>query len=538
MPGAPFRGRVDAFHKDLLMSSTTHLLQRHNIRLEILEQDLKRLPGQGAFLAVCNQVLEGYSALLLMELLAQGGRTGRVMSWRPPPEEGLPADGWLYPGSPTQQGFHKQFYKTLKKESARGHALGLVLHFRGLGLREGTGRGFFNRLAKALLKAGVPIVPVRFQVDGPALFRSRLGPQLARLSGQELVVRARIGSPIPPEEQQKFSPRVFRRYLQSKIFSLGTPLEVRSFFQWPRLRNQAEPEPLAPPADPQKIREEIRHLTFENLLATQGKFDILLAAAPQIPTALLEIGRLRELTFRAVGEGTGKARDNDEYDLYYRQLLIWDREAERIVGGYRMGLGDEIFERYGVEGFYMHSLFKIKPPFYPIMRQAVELGRSYIIPDYQKQRLPLFLLWKGILFFLLKNPRYRYLYGPVSISKYYSNISKSLIIAFIRKHYFNEELARYLKPRKAFTFRGENKVDIELLTDSLDQGMKALDNLVEDIEPQHFRIPVLIRQYLRLNARFIGFNVDPNFSDCLDGFILLDLHDVPIEMLEALKREA
>ncbi|MCB0640320.1 MAG: GNAT family N-acetyltransferase, partial [Phaeodactylibacter sp.] len=190
----------------------------------------------------------------------------------------------------------------------------------------------------------------------------------------------------------------------------------------------------------------------------------------------------------------------------------------------------------GGEGFYIHSLFRIQRGFFPIMRKAVELGRSYIVPAYQKKRLPLFLLWKGILYFLLANPQYRYLYGPMSISKHYSNISKSLIVAFIRKYYFDETLAQYLKPRKPFRAKVE-KVDLEVLMDHFGNEMKLLDNFIEDIEPEHFRIPVLMRQYIKLNARFISFNVDPNFSDVLDGFILLDLQDVPYAMIEALKEE-
>ena len=171
------------------------------------------------------------------------------------------------------------------------------------------------------------------------------------------------------------------------------------------------------------------------------------------------------------------------------------------------------------------------------MEESVELGRSYIVPEYQKHRLPLFLLWKGILFFLLRNPQYKYLYGPMSISKYYSNISKALIIAFVKKYYFNDDLAKYLKARNPFRFKSRN-VDIKVLMENLDAKIRSLDNFVEDIEPNHFRIPVLLKQYIKLNARFISFNVDPNFSDVLDGFIILNLQDVPYAVIENLQKEA
>jgi putative hemolysin len=324
--------------------------------------------------------------------------------------------------------------------------------------------------------------------------------------------------------------------LQSRIYCLGTRLELPKVFFTPLSRVEGQTAPLAEPIPAEAIASEIEKLHFGNLIASQGDFDIYVATAAEIPESLKEIGRLRELTFRAVGEGTGKARDLDEYDVYYRQLILWNRKDKRVAGGYRMGLGDEIFARYGPDGFYVSSLFKVKPCFHPVMQKAVELGRSYVVPDYQRQRLPLFLLWKGILHFLLQNPHYRYLYGPVSISKYYSNISRSLIVAFIEKHYFNHELAACLKPRKPFRFKPD-KVDVDLLTEGLSDNIQSLDNLIETIEPEHIRLPVLVRQYLKLNARFISFNVDPNFSDVLDGFIILDLQDVPVEMIEALKRE-
>jgi GNAT acetyltransferase-like protein len=312
---------------------------------------------------------------------------------------------------------------------------------------------------------------------------------------------------------------------------------VRPFYLRNLFKRPEQPEAVPPPVAPELIESEINSIKFQSLVASQGDFDIFVVKAKHIPNTLNEIGRLRELAFRAVDEGTGKSIDLDEYDLYYHQLILWDREAKRIAGGYRMGLGDEIFNHYGASGFYISSLFKIGNGFYETMRQSVELGRSYIVPEYQKKRMPLFLLWKGILFFLLKNPHYRYLYGPVSISKFYSHISRSIIVAFIKRYYFNHQLAQYLTPQKPFKPKVD-KVDIEMLAKNLDPELQALDNLIEDIEPHHIRIPVLVRQYLKLNARFISFNLDPNFSDVLDGFIILDLNDVPYSMIEALKKEA
>lgn len=178
----------------------------------------------------------------------------------------------------------------------------------------------------------------------------------------------------------------------------------------------------------------------------------------------------------------------------------------------------------------------MKPGFFPILQQAVELGRSYVVTDYQKHRLPLFLLWKGILNFLLANPNYRYLYGPVSISKEFSDVSKSVIVEFVKRFCFDGKLAKLVRPRKPFRVKTKS-VNTRLLAEMLHGEFDALESFVEAIEPAHFKVPVLFRQYLKQNAKFISFNVDPNFSDCLDGLMILDLRDLPASTIEALKQE-
>jgi hypothetical protein len=268
----------------------------------------------------------------------------------------------------------------------------------------------------------------------------------------------------------------------------------------------------------------------------QADFEVFVATASLIPNLLREIGRERELTFRAVGEGTGLSLDIDEFDLYYRQLIIWDKKMNRLVGGYRIGCGDEILREYGVFGFYCSSLFRIGKGFEPILPKALELGRSYIVADYQRKPLPLFLLWKGILHFLLAHPQYQFLFGPVSISRHFSDISRGLMVGFLQKHYFDNDLAQYLVPRKPFRVQAK-KVDMNLLIDTFGGDLANLDKFIETNEAQPLRIPVLLRQYIRQNAKFVGFNIDPKFSDSLDGFMIVNLKNLPASTLENLQRE-
>jgi len=280
------------------------------------------------------------------------------------------------------------------------------------------------------------------------------------------------------------------------------------------------------------LEKEIEPLRTEYRIWVEKNYEVFIVPTSTIPNVIREIGRLRELTFREIGEGTNKATDLDEYDIYYHHLFIWDVDAKVIVGAYRLGLGDEIFYSIGKKGFYVSELFKIKSQFTPVLKKSIELGRSWIRKEYQQKPLPLFLLWKGILKYLIDNPRYRYLIGPVSISNSFSNFSKSLIVDYINRHHFDHEMAQFVRPRKKFKVDMES-IDAGLLMESEDT-FKGLDALISEVETRNMKVPVLLRQYIALNAKIICFNIDPKFADCLDGFLVLDLEKVPQDILEKL----
>jgi hypothetical protein len=289
--------------------------------------------------------------------------------------------------------------------------------------------------------------------------------------------------------------------------------------------------------DPALIISEMQLLDSGSaLILEQGSYVVYVADACQIPNTLLEIGRLREITFRDVGEGTGKSCDIEDFDLYYKQLIIWDKENQCIVGGYRIGLGDQILKKYGIAGYYISTLFKITEGFYPVLRQSMELGRSYIIGSYQKKPQPLFLLWKGIIMYMARNPHYRYLFGPVSISRNFSDVSRNVIVTYLKKYYFNKEMSKFLKPRKPYKIKS-SKVDNEILVQTFGKEITNLDKFVAFTEADGSRLPVLLRQYVRQNAKFIGFNLDPKFSDCLDGFIIADIYNLPENTVRAFQLE-
>jgi putative hemolysin len=289
------------------------------------------------------------------------------------------------------------------------------------------------------------------------------------------------------------------------------------------------------PVDPKLIQSEVESAINEYLLFRSKNYCVICAPSVEIPNVMTEIGRLREITFREVGEGTNRKIDIDEFDLYYNQLFIWDEELNAIAGAYRVGKGKEIIERYGKKGFYIQSLFKIDSGFNPILEQSIELGRSFITKDYQRKPLPLFLLWKGILYFLIKNPEYRYLIGPVSISSRFSNFSKGLIINFMKTNYYDNEFARFITPRN--TFKVNVSLDDTDVIFEKSNDFKKLDKFIQGNELDDFRIPVLLKKYIKLNGKIIGFNVDPKFNNALDGLLILDLFEVPIETITSLSKE-
>ncbi|MBL7827533.1 MAG: GNAT family N-acetyltransferase [Saprospiraceae bacterium] len=506
--------------------------------LEIGDYDKKLLAKGKGSIFVCNQLLPGSDAPVLFSVLEAQFDHVRILHPYPTAPSKSMREHTIQPkgGRIENAFFTNRFIKKLKKTVESGLAVGLVLNFSDNPLSHLGKNILRDQILRQLRRTGLPITPIHLQTEHmPGGWLRRAIPGLPHhFTGGRIHVNVRVGNTINPEVIQAFPKnRLWGKFLQAKIFSLGSSFDVHpELFTGPKPAAQL---PLAEPVDPVVIAAEIAALPEAKIVAKRGEFDVIIASFQSLPHTLFEIARLRELTFRTVGEGTGKPRDMDEFDMYYLQLIIWDREKKRIAGGYRLGLGDQIFERFGVNGFYTASLFKMKKEFHEVLQQSVELGRTYVIPEYQKHRLPLFLLWKGILLFLLANPKFRYLLGPVSISKDYSEASKGVIVEFVKRFFFDRKLSRYVEPRKPFRPQIKD-VDTGLLAESLHGQFDALEAMIESMEPRHFSVPVLFKQYLRQNAKFVAFNVDPNFSDCLDGLMILDIAELPASTLEALQQ--
>ena len=273
------------------------------------------------------------------------------------------------------------------------------------------------------------------------------------------------------------------------------------------------------------LQTEIDALPPDQRLVDRGRFHVYYAHAGQIPWALQEIGRLRELTFRAVGEGTGRCSDIDLFDAFYLHLFVWDAHAASIAGAYRLGLVDQILARHGKRGLYTHSLFKYRTGMLDSLSPAIELGRSFVRAEYQRSFAPLLLLWAGIGQFVERSPQYAVLFGPVSISARYAPASRRLIVEYLSAHSTHTRLAREVTPRRPFHASPRTAAPCGAMS-ATPESIDELSRRIAQIEHDGKGVPVLLRQYLQLGGRLLGFNLDRDFADTLDGLIMVDLREV------------
>jgi len=527
------------------------LLDDLNIKFEFDEEELKRIPKEGSFITISNHPFGGIDGLILIKMIC----TVR-------PEFKAMANFLLKKVEPIQDYFLgvNPFEDRKSVSSSMGGLKEGLRHLsdgKPLGIFPAgevssyqsqshniTDKQWQPSILKFIKKAEVPVIPIYFQGSNSLIFHllGMIHPSLRTvklpselLNKKNKVIRIRIGNPISVKDQKGFTDiNQYGRFLRAKTYMLGTPIEVKKFYQFKRKAKEEKVEEIIAPVDPVLIKSEVEGLAQEHLLFKSRNFVVYCAPSSKLPNILNEIGRLREITFREVGEGTNLSSDIDEFDLYYHQLFIWDEEADKIVGAYRVG--KEILNEYGLKGFYLQSLFRMSKKFQPILHESLELGRSFIVKEYQRKPMPLFLLWKGILYFLLKNPQSRYLIGPVSISNKYSDLSKDLIIKFIMANYFNYDLGQHIKSRKQFKVKIKD-LDVDILLEMAKNDINKLDKIIGDFEITNDKLPVLLKKYISLNAKIIGFNIDPNFNDCLDGLIVIDLFDVPVKVIESLSKE-
>lgn len=401
--------------------------------------------------------------------------------------------------------------------------------------------------------AGAPIVPalfagrnsMRFHLMGvvhPRLRTLQLPHELLNKSGKRIELR--IGTPVTQDRLRRLGDDVqatsylrWRTYLlrrRRRPLSASGSGVVEADVTTSPIHGMESPSdaPLLATPEPagSVVAAEIAQLPPESLLDETREFQVFIADPLNIPHTMMEIGRQREQTFRQAGEGTGKEVDLDRFDHYYRQLILWSRKDSQLAGGYRLAGTAEVLPVYGVRGLYTSTLFWIDPQLFHHIGPALELGRSFVRHEYQKQYGALLMLWRGIARYLGRHPETPVLFGPVSISNAYHRTSRELLCQFLQNQR-PSALAQWVRPRRPFKSRAISDWELRAIRYLLD--VEEISSSIAEIEADGKGVPVLLRHYLKIGGELLAFNVDREFSNVLDGLIMVDLRKMNHSRLES-----
>lgn len=531
------------------------LLDEFQIKFEIPEEDLKRLPKDGAYITISNHPLGGIDGILLLKLMLEQRQDFKIIA------NFLlhriePLKPYVMPVNPFENRKDAKSsisgFKNAISHLRDGHPLGIFPAGEVSTYKDDkliVDKPWEEAAMKLARKAEVPIVPIYFHAKNSQLFYklSRISDTLrtAKLPSELLTqkhrtIKVRIGNPIKVAAQKEHETLVdFTEFLRKKTYILAKSFEKTSRLKEipQKLKTPKEPKAIVTETSSALIEDEITNLRLNDKRLLESKnYEVFLAPAIEMPSILQEIGRLREITFRAIGEGTNEAIDLDKFDRYYYHMFLWDTKKNAIAGAYRMGLGSKIFEKYGIDGFYLQDLFRFEPELHKMMSESIEMGRAFITKEYQQKPMPLFLLWKGIVHTTLRFPEYKYLIGGVSISNQFSNFSKSLMIEFMKSHYYDPYIAQYIRPKKEFKVKLTDE-DKEFVFDESAADLNKFDKLIEEVEPGSLRLPVLIKKYIKQNAKVIAFNVDPLFNNAIDGLMYIRIADLPESTVKPVMEE-
>lgn len=531
---------------------TANMLEELGARFELAAGDLEQIPTEGPLVVVANHPFGGVEGLVIDALLRQVRPDVKTIANFL--LSSLPAmrDRFFFVDPFDRPQSAKNNLRSLR-EALRwvkdGHALavfpaGEVSH-ASIKKRSISDPPWDESAARIALRNKAPVLPIyfdgrnslRFQLLGlvhPRLRTIMLPAETLRKRDQ--TIRVVPGSLISPQRLAEFRDSAeANSYLRVRTYLLKNRLDAVERAA-KETANRIEPAAGGGDEDDYELSlarqaQEVADLPEDALLSSSHPFDVYVARAKQIPTLLMEIARLRELTFRAAGEGTGQEIDTDQFDHHYLHLFVWHREKQEVVGAYRLGPTDEILPKYGVDGLYTSTLFNYGNRLMRQIDPALELGRSFVRQEYQRSHSPLLLLWRGLGRFACRNPRYRKLFGPVSISNDYQSMTKQLLIQFLQSTQYVSVLGRLIKPRRPVRLRAIRHWDPSAMSVVV-KDLEDVDELVREIEADRRSVPVLVRQYLKLNAKLLGFNVDPEFGDVVDGLMLVDLTEVDRRILK------
>jgi len=530
--------KLDALYQQRLPTQSSfefmnYTLKALDIDYQLASGSLQNIPKQGPVVIVANHPLGAIEGVIVADLLAGVRQDVKVLANEM--LKRLPEIRDLFIGVNVFGGSQATKTNSVAIREANQHlAEGGVLVIFPAGEVSSYAKGskvladvtWRHSVAKFINRSQAAVVPIF--IDGknsPMFYRAgRIHPLLrTAMLAKELLnkraqrIRLSIGQAIDYAELKGFSDeKDLVHYLRLNTYLLSSDTQQQSL-----------PKVVTPLAT-ELLLNDIVALPAEALLLEQGEFAVYCAGRDQLPSVMQEIGRIREQNFRAVGEGSGLACDLDEYDHYYQQLFVWHKADQKIVGAYRLGFVDQLLKEKGLQGLYSRSLFQYDQAFLASMGNSIEVGRSVVAEAYQKNLNSLLMLWKGIAALVARNPQYTHLFGPVSISNDYSDSARQLMMQTLSLHHYDQQRAKLVK---ASTPLAQNSTEFwqpNLL--SALTSVELLSKILARME-QGKGLPVLLRQYLKMNGKLICFNLDHDFNDALDGLIMVDLTKVPLKTL-------
>lgn len=526
-----------------------HLLENMNITIDVAPEQLENIPKEGGFVLVSNHPFGGIEGVMLLSAIAKVRPDFKVMA------------NFILSHIPNlKECFFavNPFEKNPEWKSSVGGIKGAIQH-----IAAGNGLGVFpagevsryhghdypedlpwsTSIARIIKNAGVPVIPVFWEGRNSRLFyavdkiHSMLGT--ARLT-KELINKhdtcfnLQIGKPILPSEVAQYeNPKELAAYLRSRSYALEANIPAKVVE-----KKEMKQDEIDAPTDLSLMLAELESIREKSFLYSTVNFDCYLADYEDIPNIMHEIARLREEAFRAIGEGTGKSLDQDEFDKYFKQMFLWDNVKQKIAGCYRLGIGSEIVPKMGIKGFYVSTLVNIDESFSDKLNHTIELGRSFVTLDYQKEVLPMMLLLRGLSDVVVRYPQINHFIGPVSISAWYPKFYLSLIARFVAEnHAIEDELKDKVTPKTPFV-PDFLKVDSDALLKHNMGSVEKFDKFLLRLSNGEYRLPTLYKKYLKLNAKFLCFNVDPDFNDTLDSLLFLTFTDFPEDEVMPLFRDS
>ncbi len=500
-------------------------LERLNVDMVISDNELENIPSSGRVVIISNHPLGSLDGFMLLKLIGKIRNDVKII-----------ANDFLVQFKSMESLFImvnnfkerqskeaiSNIYKALNNEEAIIiFPAGEVSRMTPKGVRDGKWQKSFLKFAK---NTQSPILPIHINAKNSKTFYSlsAINKQASTLllshemfKQQNKSIKIKIGEMIPADNiaQHWLNKETIVELYKKHLYALK---KGKSLFRTQKA--------IAHPEDPRKIKKELKN--SELLGQTKDGKIIYLYANTKESFVLKEIGRLREVAFRKVGEGVNKRRDLDKYDKYYKHIVLWDENDLEIVGSYRIGECQDIVDEYGINGLYTSTLFDFSKKFQGKLGESIEMGRSFVQPKYWGSRA-LDYLWYGIGAYLNKNPHIRYMYGGVSLSASYPKVAKDIIFNFFDLYYGDEN--HLVRSRLPYDFKSDKDLvrmlDEMFTTQDYKEDFKTLKILMKNFDTS---VPALYKQYSELcdegGIKFCAYNIDEDFTSCVDSFIVVDAH--------------